>query len=117
VNDRFGHAVGDAVLCVLVQICRKALRPVDMVIRWGGEEFLIVLPNTGADEAMSIAERLRVIVAAAEVAASEGTSIRFTISVGVALPAGESPVELLRRSDGALYVAKTGGRNRVILAS
>ena len=117
VNDRFGHAVGDAVLCVLVQICRKALRPVDMVIRWGCEEFLIVLPNTGADEAMSIAERLRVIVAAAEVAASEGTSIRFTISVGVALPAGESPVELLRRSDGALYVAKTGGRNRVILAS
>ena len=116
VNDQFGHAAGDAVLCALVQICRNALRPVDMVIRWGGEEFLIVLPNTGADEAMSTAERVRATVAATEVAAPEGASIRFTISVGVALPAGESPVELLSRSDGALYAAKTGGRNSVILA-
>ena len=116
VNDRFGHAGGDAVLCALVQTCWNVLRPVDMVIRWGGEEFLIVLPNTGADDAMSTAERLRTTVAAMDVAASEGGSIRFTVSVGVALPAGESPLELLSRSDEALYSAKAGGRNRVILA-
>ena len=116
VNDRFGHASGDAVLCALVQTCRNVLRPVDVVIRWGGEEFLIVLPNTGANEAMSTAERVRTTVVAVEVAASEGASIRFTISVGVALPAGEGPAELLSRSDEALYSAKAGGRNRVILA-
>ena len=87
-----------------------------MVVRWGGEEFLIVLPNTGAAEATSTAERVRAELAATEVAASEGASIRFTISVGVAVPAGDSPSELLSRSDGALYAAKTGGRNRVILA-
>ena len=115
VNDRFGHAAGDAVLCALVHTCRKVLRPVDMVMRWGGEEFLIVLPNSGATDAMSAAERLRAAVALEEVA-SDGALIRYTISVGVALPEGESPGELLSRSDGALYTAKTSGRNRVMLA-
>jgi diguanylate cyclase (GGDEF)-like protein/PAS domain S-box-containing protein len=116
VNDRFGHAAGDAVLCALVQTCRKALRPMDMVIRRGGEEFLIVLPNTAEDAAMSTAERLRTAVAATEVDGSEGGSIHFTISLGVASPRGESASELLGRSDEALYAAKTGGRNRVLLA-
>jgi diguanylate cyclase (GGDEF)-like protein/PAS domain S-box-containing protein len=116
VNDRFGHAAGDAVLIALVQTCRKSLRPVDMVMRWGGEEFLIVLPDTGAAAALSVAERLRVTVAATEVAISEGAPIRFTISVGVAVPEGDNPSELLSRSDDALYTAKTSGRDRVILA-
>jgi len=116
VNDRFGHGAGDAVLIALVQTCRKALRPMDMVMRWGGEEFLIVLPNTGAAGALSTAERLRIAVAATEAAGSEGAPIRFTISVGAAVPEGDSPSELLSRSDEALYAAKTGGRNRVVLA-
>jgi diguanylate cyclase (GGDEF)-like protein/PAS domain S-box-containing protein len=116
VNDRFGHAAGDAVLCALVQTCRKVLSTMDTVIRLGGEEFLIVLPNTGAAEAVSAAELLRATVEEQEVAAGEGMSIHFTISVGVALPMGDSPSELLSRSDGALYAAKTAGRNRVILA-
>ncbi len=115
VNDRFGHAAGDAVLCALVHACRKELRPMDAVIRWGGEEFLIVLPNTGEAEAMSAAERLRAAVAPEGVAASEGVSISFTISVGVALPLGDSASELLSRCDRALYAAKTAGRNRVML--
>jgi uncharacterized protein (TIGR03437 family) len=85
-----------------------------MIMRWGGEEFLIVLPNTGGAEALSNAERLRAAVAATEVA-FEGASICFTISVGVAVPAGESPSELLSRSDAALYTAKTGGRNKVTI--
>ncbi len=117
VNDRRGHDAGDAVLCALVQTCRKVLRPMDIVIRRGGEEFLIVLPNTTADDAMSTAERVRATVAATEVNASEGAPILFTISVGVASPGAESPSELLSRSDEALYAAKTGGRNKVMLAT
>jgi diguanylate cyclase (GGDEF)-like protein len=87
-----------------------------MVMRWGGEEFLILLPSTVAAEALSAAERLRAAVMATEVVASEDASIHFTISVGIALPESESPGELLSRSDEALYAAKTGGRNRVVLA-
>jgi diguanylate cyclase (GGDEF)-like protein/PAS domain S-box-containing protein len=116
VNDRFGHAAGDAVLCSLVQLCHKTLRPVDTVMRWGGEEFLILLPNIGVAEALSAAERVRAAVMGTEVVAAEGASIHFTISVGVALPVAEGPGELLSRTDEALYAAKTGGRNRVMLA-
>lgn len=115
VNDRFGHQAGDAALCALVRTCHDALRSMDMVVRWGGEEFLVVLPDTAASEAMSSAERLRAAVATTEVTA-EGIPIRFTISIGVAESAGESPSELLSRSDRALYAAKTGGRNRVVSA-
>ena len=116
VNDRFGHSGGDAVLCELVQTCAKVLRSIDMVARWGGEEFLIVLPEIDAGNAMSTAERLRAAIEATEVVAPGGETIRFTVSIGVAAPENESPDELLRRSDVALYSAKTGGRNRVILA-
>jgi diguanylate cyclase (GGDEF)-like protein len=74
-----------------------------MVMRWGGEEFLIVLPNTAVAGAMSAAERLRSAVAATEVASSEGASIRFTISVGIASAEGEGASELLTRSDAQVY--------------
>jgi diguanylate cyclase (GGDEF)-like protein/PAS domain S-box-containing protein len=117
VNDRFGHAAGDAVLCALVRDGQKALRAVDMLVRWGGEEFLVVLPDTDAHAAMDAAERMRAVLAATEVAALDGATIRFTVSVGVAVPTTDSPSELLRRADLALYAAKTGGRNRVVVAS
>jgi diguanylate cyclase (GGDEF)-like protein/PAS domain S-box-containing protein len=117
VNDRFGHAAGDAVLCALVQTCRNALRSIDMVMRWGGEEFLVVLPDTDATQATSTAERLRAAVAAMEVAPPGDPIIRFTVSIGVALPTSDIPSELLSRSDEALYAAKAGGRNQVVLAS
>jgi diguanylate cyclase (GGDEF)-like protein/PAS domain S-box-containing protein len=116
VNDRFGHPTGDAVLCELVRTCLKVLRSIDMVARWGGEEFLIVLPEIDAANAMSTAERLRAAVEATEVAAPGGVSVRFTVSIGVAEPENESPDELLSRADVALYAAKAAGRNRVILA-
>jgi diguanylate cyclase (GGDEF)-like protein/PAS domain S-box-containing protein len=116
VNDRFGHEAGDAVLCAMVRDGQKALRAVDMLVRWGGEEFLSVLPDTDADAAMVAAERMRAALAATEVSAS-GTTIRFTASIGVALPLTENSGELLRRADLALYAAKAAGRNRVVLAS
>lgn len=117
VNDRFGHAAGDAVLCALVRDGQKALRSVDFLARWGGEEFLVVLPNTDAPAAMLAAERVRAALAATKVVAPDLTTIRFTVSVGVAEPITDNPGELLRRADLALYAAKTGGRNRVMLAS
>jgi diguanylate cyclase (GGDEF)-like protein/PAS domain S-box-containing protein len=117
VNDRFGHEAGDAVLCALVRDGQKALRAVDMLVRWGGEEFLVVLPDTVADAAMVAAERLRTALAKTEVSASDGPTVRFTVSIGVAVPLTDNPGELLRRADLALYAAKAGGRNRVILAA
>jgi diguanylate cyclase (GGDEF)-like protein/PAS domain S-box-containing protein len=116
VNDRFGHEAGDAVLCAMVRDGQKALRAIDMLVRWGGEEFLLVLPDTDADAAMVTAERMRAALAATEVSAS-GATIRFTVSIGVALPLTDNSGELLRRADLALYAAKAGGRNRVILAT
>nr|WP_294521813.1 sensor domain-containing diguanylate cyclase [uncultured Rhodopila sp.] len=117
INDRLGHAAGDAVLRGLVQTCKATVRAVDAVARWGGEEFLIVLPGTDAATAMVVAERLRVEIAAMHVAVPGGPSTRLTVSIGVAEPAGEDANELLRRADMALYAAKAGGRNRVIRAT
>jgi diguanylate cyclase (GGDEF)-like protein len=116
VNDQFGHAAGDAVLCALVRDGQKALRAIDMLVRWGGEAFLLLLPDTEADAAMVAAERMRAALAATEVSTS-GAKIRFTVSIGVALPSTDNSGELLLRADLALYAAKAGGRNRVALAS
>jgi diguanylate cyclase (GGDEF)-like protein/PAS domain S-box-containing protein len=116
VNDRFGHEAGDAVLCALVRDGQKALRAVDMLVRWGGEEFLVVLPDTTVDAAMGAAERLRAALAEMQVVAPGATAIRVTASIGVAVPLTDDPGELLRRADLALYAAKRGGRNRVISA-
>jgi diguanylate cyclase (GGDEF)-like protein/PAS domain S-box-containing protein len=117
VNDRFGHEAGDAVLCALVRDGQKALRAIDMLVRRGGEEFLVVLPDTDADAAMVAAERLRAALAEMEVSAFDVATVRFTVSIGVAVPLTDNSGELLRRADLALYAAKAGGRNRVILAT
>ena len=117
VNDRFGHPAGDAVLRALVEACQASLRPIDLVVRWGGEEFLAVLPDTDAVAAMAAAERMRNALAATEVVVPDTPTIRFTVSVGVAVSTGVSPNDLLRRADIALYAAKEGGRNRVVLAA
>jgi diguanylate cyclase (GGDEF)-like protein/PAS domain S-box-containing protein len=117
INDEHGHDAGDAVLCAIVRTCNAGLRTVDMLARWGGEEFLILLPDTDAEAAVAIAERLRAAVAVTRVPIISDGSIAFTVSIGVASPVSNDLHDLLRRADGALYAAKTGGRNRVVLAT
>lgn len=117
INDTHGHDAGDAVLCTMVLTCTAELRTVDMLARWGGEEFLVLLTDTDAEAAIAIAERLREAVAAMLVPVGSNAIIAFTVSIGVAVPVNDDLHDLLRRADAALYAAKAGGRNRVVLAA
>lgn len=115
INDLHGHPVGDLVLQELVRACHTALRREDTIGRLGGEEFAILLPETGRDKAMEVATRLCEGLATAEVPLNGKPSIRFTASIGVTTLAQEdiSVGTLLGRADHALYEAKRAGRNRV----
>jgi two-component system, cell cycle response regulator len=113
INDRFGHAGGDQVLSTLGRILGEQLRIPDLAARWGGEEFVLALPNTGLDGACVLAERVRDVVGSTCVA-YEDAMIPMSVSVGVAtLRRGESLDSLIDRADRAMYCAKQGGRNRV----
>lgn len=115
INDRWGHDAGDEVLTALVRICGETVRRADVTVRWGGEEFLLLLPETGRDAAVAVAERLRRAVGAAKVARGDD-AIRFAISIGVAVAgiADANRDSIIRRADAALYRAKRAGRNRVV---
>ncbi len=116
VNDRFGHHVGDQVLRVLAERCRATLRSIDLLGRYGGEEFVILLPGTTRQDAASVlAERIRQRVAEAPIATDAG-AVKVTVSLGVAEmdEATRHPDDLLKRADAALYEAKQKGRNRVV---
>lgn len=134
INDRHGHATGDAVLCAVVEKLRNAVRNIDLVARWGGEEFIALLPKADPDAALLVAQRLRRSVESICVAEllstmhlhpASGTSVPYdvvegpisvTISIGVATYAGQSTTiaDLLNECDRALYQAKAQGRNRVV---
>jgi diguanylate cyclase (GGDEF)-like protein len=119
VNDRHGHLAGDEVLRQVGRRMRAVLRPYDTIGRYGGEEFLAVLPGCGCTATMALAERLRQCVAA-EAVDADGEPIRVTLSLGVAAGFGSlvgDSAELLRAADGALYQVKRGGRNRVELGT
>jgi diguanylate cyclase (GGDEF)-like protein/PAS domain S-box-containing protein len=111
INDNHGHPVGDKVLQKVSGILRASLRDSDAVCRYGGEEFCLILPETGAPGALKTAERIRHTMAAEAI-----LGIKVTISLGVsALDSDpENSSELLSQADKALYAAKTGGRNRVV---
>lgn len=121
INDRFGHAAGDEVLRQVARRLAQGVRATDLAARYGGEEFAILLPNTKPSGAHFLAEKLRAEVEQTELRFN-GTKIGVTISVGVATIAApqrydaEVEEELLRRADEAMYRAKTGGRNRVVVA-
>lgn len=114
VNDNHGHAAGDAVLRDLSSLADRDLRETDMLARWGGEEFLLMLPGTNLTGARTRAERLRTRIAETTL----GGKHRITISAGVAeLERGMGVDDLLAAADRALYTAKENGRNRTELAS
>ena len=116
INDRFGHAVGDAVLMAIGAACRTSVRSNDVIGRLGGEEFAMLMPLTEQDVAYRIVDRLREAVAAIVVPHSDGSSVSVTISVGMAMFAGQEIDRLLLDADRALYAAKKRGRNRIELA-
>ena len=117
VNDVYGHQAGDAVLRELASALIAGLRQFDVASRWGGEEFLLVLPGTDADGAARVAERLRAAIASRAVPTAGGAVLHVTASFGVAAypPAGDRE-ELVAAADGALYEAKRAGKNRVVSA-
>jgi diguanylate cyclase (GGDEF)-like protein len=117
VNDTYGHDAGDTVLVEVTSRMMKTLRSGDLLGRWGGEEFLIVLPMTTVEGARLAAERMREIVAATPITLEDGQQLNITASFGCAAMRGEDadPDALIRRADAALYEAKEGGRNRVVV--
>jgi diguanylate cyclase (GGDEF)-like protein len=119
INDTYGHDVGDVVIRAVAQTLVGALRPSDVVARFGGEEFLVLLPNTPQTGGVSAAERVRARVEAMVLGAVRaGPMPRVTVSVGVAsLARGEDAAGVVKRADQALYAAKHGGRNRVELSA
>jgi diguanylate cyclase (GGDEF)-like protein len=119
INDRHGHAAGDAVLRAAASRLKRRLRQTDLVARWGGEELLVLLPETTLETAVALAEELRAELAA-EPVDWDGTAIPVTASFGVAACDGspaETPEGFLHRADVALYEAKEAGRNRVEVAT
>lgn len=116
VNDTHGHPAGDAVLKAVAEQVRRAVRGHDLVGRYGGEEFLILLDGARLNDAAAVCERLRVRIAQSTIA-HEGTPIRVTVSQGLAQARpGEDLAALLARADAALYQAKSAGRDRVLTA-
>jgi len=111
INDIYGHIVGDDVLRVVADTLRKPLRSVDAIGRYGGDEFLIILPQTSLKGAESLAERLRSLVAETGFVAPDGKRLRLSVSIGVS-NSGDTN-ELIRKADTALYRSKHLGKNRV----
>ena len=115
VNDRFGHATGDKVIAFVAQSLQSGLRDGDLLGRYGGEEFALVMPGLGLDEAMVVVERLRLSI-------EQGSAARFTSTMKITISGGlagqtdsnEVSAELLSRADTALYIAKQSGRNRTV---
>jgi diguanylate cyclase (GGDEF)-like protein len=113
VNDTYGHAIGDQVLRTVAERCRESIRDIDILGRYGGEEFAIILPATDLSGAHSVAERLRRSIADVPIP-TERDDVTITISLGVASNA-QDVAALVNRADAAMYAAKQAGRNCVVI--
>ncbi len=119
INDVHGHAVGDRVLVEIARRCSASLRTTDLLARWGGEEFIALLPNTPVEQARQLAERIRESISATAQVQIGERKVRVTVSVGAAgASAGEDPglEQLLQLADQELYKAKRGGRDQVSIS-
>jgi diguanylate cyclase (GGDEF)-like protein len=119
INDTYGHPTGDVILYETAQIIKETAREIDMPGRYGGEEFIAILPGTEEEEAAHFAERVRQAVEG-YVFRDGATEVRMTVSCGVAsfpAPGVDAPEALLKAADEALYQAKHGGRNQVVRSS
>ncbi len=116
INDTYGHAVGDAGIVLLVETIRKVIRPIDKLIRYGGEEFVVILDNADMTESQRVAEKIRTAFAMAKKCSRGELKFNKSVSIGVsAMPDFSKDIwECINQADLALYEAKEGGRNRVI---
>ena len=113
INDTYGHDVGDIALKFLAEILKNNVRASDIVARWGGEEFIILLPKTTLEQARKVAEKIRKIIEMSTIDLPNGEKLKFTVSLGVSSFSGKEDLEeLIKEADIALYEAKRRGRNR-----
>ncbi len=110
INDNYGHAIGDEILIAFVKLISENSRSTDFLARWGGEEFLLICPNTKLKEATELAESFRNLLMNHQWV----NEIKLTASFGVAQKTKESVTDFIERADKALYSAKAQGRNRVV---
>ena len=117
INDIHGHAAGDDVLREFGRRLRENIRPMDLACRYGGEEFVVIMPETSQTLAQSAGERIRQIMSEAPFPVNRGDELKVTMSGGVAtiIAPDDTTDALLKRADDALYKAKSGGRNKVEL--
>ena len=115
INDTYGHMAGDMALCHLAHLLKRLLRQTDVIARWGGEEFCLMLANLKPDAAIRTVERIRETIAAASFD-FDGQEIQFTVSIGLTINLGDSLEMMISEADELLYQAKENGRNQVIMA-
>jgi diguanylate cyclase (GGDEF)-like protein len=120
INDNYGHPTGDRVIATIASMFTEVMRRTDIASRFGGEEFLLLMPETDAAEAAVVSERVREVVDALPFFSDSGYPFSLTVSIGVALfdhhCSDDTISSLLSRADKALYSAKNAGRNQVIFA-
>ncbi|NMF58825.1 GGDEF domain-containing protein [Pseudanabaena yagii] len=118
INDTYGHSTGDRAICKLTSICSQLVREMDLIGRLGGEEFVIILPDTPLDGAINLAERLRQTIESEQIQTEDHTYFTMTISIGIANynDSLNNFENMLSQADNALYKAKQMGRNRVVVA-
>lgn len=118
VNDNYGHKVGDQILKIVTDVSCAELRSADVIGRYGGEEFIVLLPMTNAQQALPLAERIRTNISSLNIPTFRG-KVNITLSIGVVelqpAPPAETVEEVFRRADEAMYAAKQAGRNRTEL--